>query len=148
MRRLVVRYGVPPAATTWLIDASRRRVTVSSNTKGPVGPPIMKPISGRGRSASLGSQAFAAAATAVSSTRIRGRVTCKTLGSGAIWVSAPTMIRSKRLVQPEGLVTRTTLVRQPDCLAIHSDAIEGRRPTVMIRSGQGGSSGSECARSR
>ena len=48
---------------------------------------------------------------------------------------------------PDGLPTSTSLVRPPDCLAIQSAAIEGRRPIVMTRSGQGGSRGSERARS-
>ena len=62
---------------------------------------------------------------------------------GGIWFSALATTREKSSMWPEGLPTSTILVRLPDCWRIHRATMEGRRPTVRIRSGQGGSSGSD-----
>ena len=59
--------------------------------------------------------------------------------------------RSARTGRPSGLGAATILARPPLRSCTHSAAIDGRRPTVRIRSGQGGSSfaersGSRCSR--
>ena len=138
---------MPPRRATSMTSASRRSTAAPSKRNGPVGPPIRKAVSGRGKPAKRARQTSTAAAMLAASTRISGSVIASTLGKGGSWASAPAITRSKRSIMPDGLPSRTSRVRPPDCSPIQSATIEGRRPIVSTRSGQGGSSGSERARS-